>query len=85
MGEWGAAVRPGPIRPFRGVDQPGTVAFARSVQRAVASKARSHAATWQQSDQYFVNTLLDAKGVTWGRGRMAAMSDYKERMNPRAC
>jgi hypothetical protein len=58
-----------------------TVAFARSVQQAVAAKARSHADTWQQSDQYYVNTLLDAMGVTWSRGKMAGMADYKERMH----
>ena len=58
-----------------------TLAFARRVQRAVAAKARSHADTWQQSDQYFVNTLLEAMGVTWSRGKMASIADYKERMH----
>lgn len=51
-----------------------TVAFAKRVQRAVAAKAASHAASWQQSDQYFVNTLLDAMGVAWAAGKMASMA-----------
>ena len=58
-----------------------SVALAREVQRAVAAKASTHP-EWQQSDQYFINTVLDGMGVTWRHaGRMPPFDSYHDRMH----
>ena len=57
------------------------VELAREIQSRVAAKAAAHA-SWQTSDQFYLNVVLHERGVVWRGGkRMAGLDDFNGRMH----
>lgn len=77
VGAWGAAICTG-FYFLRAT--PAVVSVAREVQAGIAKKRRQQPG-WQASDQYYINTVLHAHGVSWeARRKMAGQDDFHSRM-----